>query len=228
MQKVKKLIIAGGGETALLANEYFSCDSGYEPVCFAMDKNVLPESKTMAGLPVECLDDIENKYDPSAYDVFVAVSGKQLNYPRTELCRRMKEKGYKLASYVSSDCSIWRTAEIGDNCFVLSQTILQPFSRICDNVFLWVRSNIGHRSVVEENCFLATVDVAGFSRVGHNSYLGVHSIVADERIIGHDNYLGMDCCIAKNTKPNSLYVGNPAKKQPISAREFCGVEERDV
>lgn len=227
MQKIKKLIIAGCGETALLANEFFSCDSGYEPVCFAVDGEFTQDQKTLCGLPLENLEGIEDKYDPSTHDVFVAVSSKQLNYPRTALCRRMKTKGYRLASYVSSEASIWRNAEIGENCFVLSQTIMQPFSSIGNNVFLWVRSNIGHRAVVEDNNFLATVDVAGFSRVGHNCFLGVHSIVADEISVGCDNFIAMGCCLAKNTKPDSLYVGNPAKKQPVSAREFCGVDESE-
>lgn len=225
MQKNKKLIIAGMGETALLAYEFFSCDSGYEPICFAVDAEFMPPKREICGLPIETLKDIEDKYDPSDYDAFVAVSSKQLNYSRTALYNVMKKKGYNLASYVSSDAYIWRNAEIGDNCFVLAHTIMQPFTSIGNNTFLWVKTNIGHRAVVEDNVFIATADIAGFSHIGHNTFLGVNAVVADEVSIGCDNFISMGCCISKNTQQNSLYAGNPAKKQPISAKEYFGINE---
>lgn len=225
MEKRRKLIIVGCGETASIAYEFFSIDSRYEPICFAIDNSYI-NSNFMYGLPVESIDNLINKYSPSEHDVFVAISSKQLNYPRALMCLRIKQIGYKLATFISSEASVWRNVEIGENCLVLPQTILQPFSIIKNNVFMWVRCNIGHRSVIEDNNFLATADVAGFSKVKNNCFLGVHSIIGDEVEVSENNFIGMGCCISRNTKPNSMYVGNPAKKQPITSFQYLGISNR--
>lgn len=225
MNKTKELIIIGVGETAKLAYEYFYYDSGYKPIAFAADKAFLPEEKTLYDLPIYDIAEIESYFSPDKYDAFVAVSSNHMNRDRAGLYEQMKTKGYYLASYVSSEASVWKNAEIGENCFILSHAILQPFSQVGNDVYLWVKSNIGHRSIVKEHAFIASADIAGFSEVGKYCFLGAGSIIADYKKIADNNFIGMGAVVNRNTKPDSIYVGNPAKRLPVSVDEFFQIDK---
>lgn len=225
--KTKKLIVVGAGEIGLLAYEFFTQDSEYEVAAFAVEERFL-NAEEFQGLPLVAFETMESLYSPSEYEAFVAVSTAHLNRERTRLYRQTKAKGYRCASYVSSEASVWHNCKIGENCFVLPQTMMQPFSEIGNNVFLWYGSNVGHHSVVEDNCFLATAGIAGFSVIGKNSFLGGYACVGDEVKIAEDNYLAMGTVVVKRTQPNSIYRGNPAQRNKlVTARALCGVTEEN-
>ena len=64
--------------------------------------------------------------------------------------------GYSLVSYVSSKAILWPNVEIGENCFVMEGSIIQPFARIGDDVTIGPGNRIGHHSVIGDHCFLAS------------------------------------------------------------------------
>jgi sugar O-acyltransferase (sialic acid O-acetyltransferase NeuD family) len=222
--KRKKLVIFGKGVNAQLAYEYFTHDSGYDIVAFCVDKDYLNE-KEMLSLPVEDFEDIEKKYSPAEHAFFVAVGETALNRFRASICKRAKEKGYKLASYISSKASVWHNVRIGENCFILGDCILQPFAKIGNNVIAWHGTNVGHHSRIGDNCFLATADISGLCEIGKNCFIGARALIADGIKIAKDNYIAMGAVVSKDTTENSIYRGNPAKKASISAKFFCGLEE---
>lgn len=222
--KNKKLIIIGSGETANLAYEYFTYDSDYEIVAFAVNQEYLKED-TFLGLPVVAFECVENIYNPEEYEAFVALSSGKLNRDRIKMYKQTKDKGYKLASYVSSKAFVWRNVEIGENCFILEDNTLQPFTKVGNNVVMWSGNHLGHQSIIKDNCFVTShVVICGYSEIGENSFLGVNSSVADYKKVAKDNFIAMGAVITRNTKENGVYVGNPATKSEITALEFCGVE----
>lgn len=221
----KKLVIVGTGETAALAYEYFTHDSPYEVVAFAVEKAFLTED-SFCGLPVIAFEDVELKYSPKEYDAFVAMAAGRLNRQRTRFYRETKTKGYKLASYVSSRAFVWHNVEIGDNCFIMEDNTLQPFAKVGDNVVMWSGNHLGHRSVVKDNCFITShVVICGFCEIGENTYIGVNSSISNNIKIAADNFIAMGTVIGKNTEENAIYKGNPAVKAPIAAKKFCQVKE---
>lgn len=223
MQKNKKLVIIGSGETAELAYEYFEYDSCYQVEAFAVDAKYVNAS-TPCGLPLCCIDELCEKYPCTEYDVFVAIVGKRLNRDRAEVYSRIKNMGYRCASYISSKAFVWHNVSIGENCFILENNVLQPFSKVGNNVYMWSGNHLGHRSIVDDNCFLAShIVISGYCEIQKNSFLGVNVSVADHTIVAHDNYIAMGSVVNKNTKPDRIYAGNPAKYLGISATEYCGV-----
>lgn len=221
----KKLVIVGTGETAALAYEYFTHDSSYEVVAFAVEKAFLTED-SFCGLPVVAFEDVEKSYPPAEYEAFVAMAGGHLNRQRTRFYRETKAKGYKLASYVSSRAFVWHNVEIGDNCFIMEDNTLQPFTKVGDNVVMWSGNHLGHHSVVKDNCFITShVVVCGFCEIGENTYIGVNSSIANNIKIAADNFIAMGTVIGKNTEENAIYKGNPAVKVPIAAKKFSQVKE---
>lgn len=221
--KTKKVLIIGTGETADLAYEYFTYDSEYEVCGFCVNRQYLKENQK-CGLNITAIEDIEDKYDKEKYHLFVAIASSKLNYDRTKVYNELKNKGWKFASYISSKAFVWHNAQIGENCFILENNTIQPFTKVGNNVTMWSSNHLGHRSVIKDNCFITShVVISGFCEIGENTFMGVNSTVADNIKIAKDNFIAMSAVVNKNTEENGLYTGNPAKKAGISAKEYFGV-----
>jgi sugar O-acyltransferase (sialic acid O-acetyltransferase NeuD family) len=225
MAAPKPLVIIGNGEIAEMAFEYFDADSDREIAAFSIGADYI-ESPTMRDRPVVPLDQLATAYPPASHDAFVAIGDSQLNRLRREHVEGCKSMGYALASYVSSKAFVWRNVEIGQNCFILEHNVLQPFTRVGDNVTLWSGNHIGHRSVIEDDVFLAShIVVSGFCRIGARSFVGVNASFAAHVEVGCDNFIAMGAVVTKSTEPDGVYQGMPAARRDISARRFCRVKD---
>lgn len=225
MNKNKKLVIIGAGETANLAYEYFTHDSEYEVVAFSVNKDYIVE-QSFRGLPVVEFETLETIYSPNEYYVFVAIAGEKLNRNRTKVYNLAKDKGYKCASYISSRSFVWHNVEIGENCFILEDNTLQPFTKIGNNVVMWSGNHLGHQSVIKDNCFITShCVICGFCEIGENCYLGVNCAIADEVKIADNNFIAMGAMISKKTKPNKMYCSERAKDMGIDTLEYFGVNK---
>ncbi len=222
---MKKLVIVGAGEIAHCAYEYFTHDSDYRVVGFAVSREYL-RGGAFLDLPLIALEELEGIYPAEEFSAFVALGNGQLNRERTRLFLSLKERGYTLASYVSSKAFVWHNVEIGENCFILEHNVLQPFTKVCDNVTMWSGNHLGHRSCVREHCFITShCVISGYCEIGSYSFLGVNCAVADHIKIAQDNFIALGSVINKNTQENAIYRGNPASLSKIPARQFCKVKE---
>ena len=186
---MNKLVIIGTGETALLAYEYFTKDSEFEVVGFSVNSEY-KNLDQLFGLPIYSLESFSDQIPPSEYYLFVALSSTHLNRDRAKLYIDLKEKGYRFASYISSKAFIWDNVEIGENCFILENNVLQPFTNVGDNVTLWSGNHIGHRTKISDHVFISShCVISGFCEIGEYSFLGVNSTLADNVKVAIDNFI---------------------------------------
>lgn len=224
-QKEKKLVIIGGGETAELAYEYFEYDSPYKVLAFSVESDFI-DKKNIFDLPVIPFEELENHYSTKDLYAFVAISYTKLNRLRTRLYKKTKEKGYSIASYISSKAFIWHNVEIGENCFILENNVIQYGVRIGNNVTLWSGNHIGHRSVIKDNCFVSShVVISGYCEIGENCFIGVNSSIADFKKIAKDNLIGAGSIIIKNTKEGKIYRPAPSVEAKINVYKYFGIKE---
>jgi sugar O-acyltransferase (sialic acid O-acetyltransferase NeuD family) len=185
-----KIIIIGDGEIGQLAYEYFTYDSMHKVVAFCAEREFL-ERKELFDLPVVAFEDLKSAYDPANHKVFVAISYLQLNRLRTRLYQQAKAYGYSAVSYVSSRAFVWRNVEIGENCFILENNILQYGVKIGNNVTMWGANHVGHHSIIKDNCFVTGhVLIAGRSEIGKNCFLGASSCIGDYVSVADDCIIG--------------------------------------
>jgi sugar O-acyltransferase (sialic acid O-acetyltransferase NeuD family) len=214
----QKLIIIGDGETAQLACEYFTHDSGLTVAGFAVEER-FRKVESLHGLPVVPLETLEKRFAPGDHAAFVAISYTRLNRVRTRLYEQIKGRGYSLASYVSSKAFVWRTARIGENCFILENNVIQHGVTIEDNVYLWSGNHIGHQTVIRRNTYIAShVVVSGFCEIGESCFIGVNAAFNDKIKVGRDDIIGSGAVVVRDTEPGKVYVGNPAK--PLARDSF--------
>ena len=225
MKKTKGLIIIGAGETALLAYEYFNYDTSYNVIAFAVNQAFIKE-ELINNLPVIALENLQDRYPAKSFDLFVAVSSGKLNRDRTALYLKFKDLGYNFASYISSKAFIWHNVEIGENCFILENNTLQPFVKIGNNVTLWSGNHIGHRTVIEDHCFISSQCViSGFCQIGKSSFLGVNCTLEDNVKIANDNFIGAGACVRKDTEVNAFFQENQTELSKINTHRLFRIKE---
>jgi len=221
----KKLVIIGAGEFGEIAYEYFTDYSDFEVVAFSEEKDFINKDN-LFGLPIIEFENIEKYYSPSEYKAFVAITYTQLNRVRKRLYEKAKLKKYTLVSFIHPTVFMGRNVEIGDNCFIFEDNNIQRNVKIGCNTIIWSKNHIGHRSIIENHCYLASgIIISGYCKIGESSFLGVNCSLNDNITIGKDNIIGNGTIITKNTDIGKVYVGNPAKPFEKSSYEVFKVKE---
>lgn len=216
---MKKLIIFGIKDLAELAWYYFTTDSAYEVVAFAVSKEYLPEKKVFHELPIIDIKNIEKEYSPEAYDFFVPMTPREMNKKRKMIYQLIKEKGYNLATYISSKAKVFDNLRIGENCFVLEGSVIQPFVEIGNDVIIW-NGHVGHHSVLKEHIFMTKAILCGHTLVENYCFIGVGAAVAECVTLAEGTFIAMNAAVIMNTQPWSVYHGNPAMKQRKSSLQI--------
>jgi sugar O-acyltransferase (sialic acid O-acetyltransferase NeuD family) len=226
----QKLLLVGDGESAEIAYEYFTFDSPWTVVGFAVDA-AYRKRDTLFELPVIDVETVAQQFPPDRFAAHVALSSVQLNRPRRRLYRHMKALGYQLPSYVSSRAFVWRNVQVGENSFIFENNVLQYHVQVGNDVVLWSGNHVGHRTVIRDHCFVTShCVISGFCDIGEASFLGVNSAFANNISIARDSVVGMGAVVPKSlAEAGRIWVGNPAKPMEKSAYDAMSVkpEERD-
>lgn len=211
---MKKVIIFGINDLAELAQFYLLNDHRFGhndpiPQGFTVNKEYIKETE-FHGQPVVPFEEIEQHYPPSEYYLFAPIADNKL---REKIYNEGKEKGYKFITYISPKCT-QLSPQIGENCFILEDNTIQPFTQIGNNVVLWSGNHIGHHSTIEDNVFFTShVVMSGHCHIKKGAYLGVNSTLRDGVTIGENAVVGMGAVVTKSIPDNQTWIGNPAKQK---------------
>ena len=224
-QTPRKLVLAGDSKLAEMAFEYFSGDSPYEVVAFAVEED-FRERESLLGLPVVPFESVEENYDPAEHDLHVAVAYRQLNRVRARLVFEAKQKGYRLASYLSSNARVWPNVQLGEHHFIIEDNVIQPFVRIGNNVVIMGANGIGHHSSIGDNCFISShVIIAGTVELGENCFVGINASLVNDIKIGRDAWIGPHVVISHDVEPGSVFRPAPSELRDKSSLEMFGIRD---
>ena len=201
---VQKIVVFGGGDIAELADFYFTHDSPLRVAAFTADA-AFRHAETFLGRPLVAFEEVARLYPPDRYGFFVALSYAKLNALRAQKVAAARVLGYRLVSYVSSRATTFPGFTHGDNCFILEDNTLQPFSRVGHNVTIWSGNHIGHHSVIEDDVFMAShVVVSGGVRIGQASFVGVNVTLRDHVTVGARCVLGAGALVLDDIAEGSV------------------------
>lgn len=202
-----KVVIFGTEDIASLARFYLENDSKFTPVAFCIDGKYIKEN-SVEGLPVIPFEEIEKSHTSNDFFFFAPLYDNKLRANKT---KEIKEKGYSLITYVSSKATIW-TKNIGENCFIMENNVIQPYVSIGNNVIFWSGNHIGHHGTIGNNIFFSShVVLSGNCIVEDFTWFGVNCTIRDQLTIAKGCVIGMGSIVTKNTIENKTYIGNPAK-----------------
>ncbi len=218
-----KLVIFGTGDIAQLAHFYFSEDSSYQVVAFAVDAAYLKEP-LFCDLPVVAFEDVARLYPPDAHEFFVALSYSKLNALRKEKYLAAKAMGYKLASFVSSQATMLSRFPVGENCFIFEDNTIQPFVAIGNNVTVWSGNHIGHHSVIKDHCFISShVVISGGVEIGEQCFVGVNSTLRDHIKIGDRCVIGAGSLLLADAEAEGVYIGSATERSRVPSSRLKNI-----
>lgn len=217
---MSNIVIFGAGKIADEAYYYFTNDSEHEVVAFTVDREFVPGTETF-GLPVIPFDNMLHTYPPDRYKMFVAVGYQNMNKLRAGKYEACKAKGYELVSYVCSQAANFGNVEIGDNCLVLENAVIQPCSQIGSNVFLWSGNHVGHHATVKDHCYLSgQVIIGGNTVIEPYCFLGINSTIGHEITVGQESLIGAGAVITKDVAPKSVHIADNTPRLRLPSDKF--------
>jgi sugar O-acyltransferase (sialic acid O-acetyltransferase NeuD family) len=220
---MEKVIIFGIGDISQIAHLYLSEDKSYEVVAFTMDSEYMKED-SFFDLPIVSFEDIQEKYSPNEYKMFIPLGYTKVNKLREQKFNESKEKGYDLITYIHPRATVASNAKIGENCFIFEDNTIQPFVTIEDNCILWSGNHIGHHSTIKANCFIAShVVISGGCEIGENTFIGVNATLRDHIKIGKSNVIGAGALILGDTEDNKVYMATATEVSRVPSNRLRGI-----
>jgi sugar O-acyltransferase (sialic acid O-acetyltransferase NeuD family) len=208
---VKDVVIFGTGPIAELAEFYFREDAGRNVAGFTVDA-AYREADHFLGLPLVAFEELEARFPPTEFDLFVALAYTELNKLRRKRVDAGVARGYDMAHYISSRATAFSTFVPAENQFILEDNTIQPFARIGRNVTLWSGNHIGHHSDIAEDCFIAShVVVSGGVSIGPRCFVGVNATIRDHVKIGADCVIGAGALVLADIPDNSVLSPGPTE-----------------
>lgn len=194
-------------------------DSAYKPIGFTVDSAYM-RAPAHQGLPVVPFERLTEHFPPATTRLMIPLGFHAINGLRRARYEQAKEYGYSFAKYVSSRASTWPDTPIGDNSLIYEHAIVQPFARIGNNVIVRSGGHISHHCTVADHAFIAAeVTLGGNVTVGEQSFVGLGAVIRDGITLAPRSMIGAGAVVLKDTEPDGVYVGNPARRIEKSAMD---------
>lgn len=216
----KRVVIFGVGQLAELAHFYFTHDSNFEVCGFTLDKDLI-NTDDFIGLPIVDYENVCNIFPPTEYQMFIAIGYSNLNKNRREKYEDAKQKGYTLASYVSSKSTSWPGLQVGENTFIMEDNTIMPFCKIGNNVLVWVNSILAHHMIIKDHVTITShCAIGGNVVIDEMAFIGLNSSIKDNVKIGKGAVIGTAANVVKDVENYTLMIGNPAKPINVDTRNI--------
>jgi len=219
---MKKVVIFGTGELAQRIFFYLK-DSDDQVIAFCANKSKI-DKEELLGLPVIAFENIEEKFSPDEFSMFIALAYSEMNKKRTKFFDEAKNKGYELYSFIHPSTKVWNEFEIGENCFILANNVIQPFVKIGNNVLIGSNNLISHNTTIGDNCFITSnVTMGGHITMGKNCFVGLSATINQRIQIGNECIIGAGTIISKDINDKEVYAENSSKKLPQSSEHIGNI-----
>lgn len=206
--KRERVAIYGIGSLAYKLFEYNKRDGIFDIVCFVDDKQDL--ESTYCGLPAMHYEEFKAVFNQQECKIFVAIGYVKCNYYRELISKRVMKDGYDLVNYISPRSICWEGSIVGKNVFVADNVFVGHGCKLHNGVIIYESCTFSHDSEIEPYCFISlSVASGGFTKVGHNSFIGLHSTIKDDVVIGPYNIVGSGTNVIRSTKDHCVIIGNP-------------------
>ena len=216
---MRKLVIFGARGFAEIAHYYFTSDGDASVAAFTVDGPYLQEA-SFKGLPVVPFEEVERRFPPADYGMFIAMGVHRVNRTRAAKAAAAEAKGYRLASFVSSRADVARDLEVRPNTMIMERAGIQPFVRIGRNTIIWSATRIGFHTRIGDHCWIVCPIFGEAVTVGDYSFIGLNATIAPRISIGRANVIGAGAVILKDTRDEAVYRAEGSRPARASSRRL--------
>ncbi len=219
----KDVVLFGTGDFARVASVYLEKDSPHRVAAFTVHE-AYRTAPTLLGKPVVSFERLTADYPPTQCNLFVAMGFSRLNKARAEIYQACKALGYKLITYVNSKATQWGEVELGDNCFIFENNVLQPFVKIGCDTILWSGNHVGHDATIGDHCFITShAVISGNAKIGDNCFIGVNATIRDGVTVGKESVIGAGSLILKDADPFSVFQGQATEASRVPSHRLRAI-----
>jgi sugar O-acyltransferase (sialic acid O-acetyltransferase NeuD family) len=147
--------------------------------------------------------------NPKLYDQVIVAVGN--NRVRNTLCIKLINKGMKLATLIHPSATISKYSVIGVGCVIFANAVVNAFARVGDNCIINTGAIVEHDCVIGNVTHLSpNVALAGGTKIGDFSWLGLGSVTKQLVEIGDNTTIGANSTVITNIPSSVIAVGTPA------------------
>ena len=219
--KNTQIILFGNGKIADVLLYYLQHHSEYEVVAITVDRAFMYDSISWNGLPLIPFDQIQVEFPSKDYKMFIALGYQDLNRLRESKFIEAKKKGYELISYIHPDAGLPKDCKLGENCFVMQNSLIHPKVALGNNIFVWSGTLIGHHSKIGDHCWLTSgCNISGVVTMGQNCFMAVNSTIAHAVQVGNNCFIGANALVTKCTDDDEVYLAESTKPFRLNSNQF--------
>ncbi|MDD5548470.1 MAG: UDP-N-acetylbacillosamine N-acetyltransferase [Sulfurovaceae bacterium] len=190
----KIYIYGASGHGLVLAEIALSC--GYKQAIFIDD----------AKIEYQSFEDIK---DDNKTSIIIAIGD---NKTRAKLQKKVKEKGFNIATLIHASAIISPFSNIGEGTVIMPNVVINAKANIGDGVILNTSCVIEHECKIGNFVHISpSVALAGAVAVGNFTHIGIGSLVKQSVKIGEDSIVGAGSVVIKDIKNKIIAYGNPCK-----------------
>lgn len=201
----KGLIIYGAGghgkvvaDTALLLHKW-------EKILF-VDQD--PGIKSVLDFAV--LHELSDIPQSKSWDIIVAIGN---NSTRLKLSQSLLEEGYHLVSIIHPSAIVSRFASVAAGTVVFANAVLNAGSSVGQACIINTAATVDHDCQIANGVHISPgANLAGMSRIGQCSWIGIGAAVIQLVSIGQHTIVGAGAVVVDDVADNLTVVGVPAKK----------------
>lgn len=209
---MKNYVVFGVGSLASLAACHLGNKPGGNIAGFTVDDEYFSESE-FEGLPIVRFSEVEKKFSSDKHEFILPIGYSRINGLRKDRLTQAKEKGFSIGHYVSEHACLSSDTEVKENVLIFEQAIVQSYVSLGCNIILRPAANIGHHSVIGDHSFIASSVVTGGSvTIGERCFIGLGAVIRDDIKIADRSFIGAGAVVVKDTEPDGVYIGNPARR----------------
>lgn len=222
---MNKVVLYGAGPYGKLffreADRYGAIDI----VGFTVDSEFL-KSERECGLPVVPFEEVTGIYPPTQYDMLV-LCGYTVMRNRARMYNKAKEKGYRLANYISPHAVLDNEIKMGDNNIIMANSFVGFDGMMGNDNIIRQNVSIGHGFVMEDHSVISTSCKLGAGcHFEDLVFMGIGVSGREHVRYGRESLIGVGSNVVGDVEPYSTCRGNPAKV--VGYHRDTGVIVREI
>ncbi len=132
---------------------------------------------------------------------------------RIKIYKRLKSLNANMPVIISPFSYVSKYSFIDEGTIIMHNVIVNAGAKIGKNCIINNQALIEHDATINDNCHISTnAKINGDCIINKNTFFGSGAVLSNGIIIAENNIIAAGAVIYRNTKPNSTYIGNPARK----------------
>lgn len=208
---MKRLAIIGAGD--LGQQIAFHASSDGQCACVGFLDDFIPVGVEVDGMRIiGKLDDALLLHRQGVFDcLIIGIGYRHMEFRKTLFNKLSTDIPFH--TLIHSTAIVAKNASVGAGSVVFPGCIIDLKTNVGRNVMMYNGCNISHDVKLDDHVMLSPgVQLAGFSKVGSASRLGIGTIVIDNISLCEGTITGAGAVVVRSTLEPGLYLGCPAKR----------------